>query len=157
MSIIYTGGTFDLFHSGHVNFLRKCKQLAGVNGSVIVALNSDEFIEKYKGKAPVMSYDERFDVLMSCKYVDLVVENTGGADSKETVIDVLESPYDVFVGVSRIDMVVIGSDWHSKDYLKQMGFTWEWLDKQGIGICYVPYTLGISTTAIKKRIESHDR
>ena len=56
---VYTGGTFDLPHSGHVNFLKKCAQL----GDVYVALNTDEFIEQYKGKPLVMSFDEWLEVI----------------------------------------------------------------------------------------------
>ena len=59
MSIVYTGGTFDLFHSGHVNLLKRCKDLAGDWGSVVVSLNTDEFIQQYKGKPPVCSTEER--------------------------------------------------------------------------------------------------
>ena len=50
MPIVYTGGTFDLFHSGHVNLLKRCKDIAGSNGKVIVSLNQNDFIKKYKGK-----------------------------------------------------------------------------------------------------------
>ena len=64
---LYTGGTFDLFHAGHVEFLKRCKEIAD---TVTVSLNSDQFIEKYKGKPPVMRYRERREVLNACKYVD---------------------------------------------------------------------------------------
>jgi hypothetical protein len=50
------------------------------------------------------------------------------------------------------DYVLIGSDWARKDYYKQMGFTQDWLDARGIGLIYIPYTKGISSTEIKKRI-----
>ncbi len=43
MNVIYTGGTFDLFHSGHVNLLKRCREVAG-NGLVVVSLNTDDFI-----------------------------------------------------------------------------------------------------------------
>ena len=72
---MYSGGTFDLFHSGHVKFLKSCRRIAGKDGKVIIALNTDEYIEAYKGKAPVMSYEERKTVLLGCKYVDFVVPN----------------------------------------------------------------------------------
>ena len=58
--IVYTGGTFDLFHSAHVRFLKACRRLAGSDGAVVVALNTDAFIQAYKGSAPIMSFDERF-------------------------------------------------------------------------------------------------
>lgn len=134
---VYTGGTFDLLHSGHVNFLRRCSEM----GSVTVALNTDEFIEAYKGKAPVMSYSERKAVLLGLKYVSDVVPNVGGADSRVSID--LVSP----------DFVVIGSDWAKKDYYKQMGFSQDWLDERGIALCYIPYTQGISTTEIKRRMK----
>lgn len=142
MAHVYTGGTFDLFHSGHVKLLAQCKKIAGKKGMVIVSLNTDEFIEAYKGKPPVMSYEERKAVLLSCKYVDSVVENVGGADSKPSIL------------ASMADFVVIGTDWAKKDYYAQMQFTQEWLDKNEITLVYVPYTEGISTTDLKKRIQS---
>ena len=64
--VVYTGGTFDLFHAGHAAFLRRCSEL----GKVVVSLNTDEFIEAYKGKSPVLSYKDRLAVLASCRYVD---------------------------------------------------------------------------------------
>jgi glycerol-3-phosphate cytidylyltransferase len=134
--IVYTGGTFDLFHAGHVEFLRRCNEL----GDVVVSLNTDEFIKEYKGKAPVMSYEERRTVLRACKYVHQVIPNRGGVDSTISINDV--SP----------DLIVIGSDWARKDYYKQMGFDQSWLDARGIGLCYIPYTEGISSTSIKKRL-----
>lgn len=145
MGIVYTGGTFDLFHAGHVKFLKQCKRIAGVNGRVVVSLNTDEFIYAYKGKYPIMSFDERKTLLMSCIYVDTVIENIGGADSKPCIEAILP------------DFVVIGDDWAKKDYYAQMQFTQEWLDKQEIQLCYVPYTAGVSTTELKKRIVSSDK
>ena len=134
---IYTGGTFDLLHSGHVNFLTRCADL----GSVTVALNTDEFIEAYKGKPPVMTYAEREAVLMGLKAVYDVVPNVGGSDSRISIDSV--SP----------DIVAIGSDWARKDYYKQMMFSQDWLDERGIALLYIPYTAGISTTNIKGRLK----
>lgn len=140
MSIIYTGGTFDLFHSGHVNLLKRCKELAGDWGTVVVAVNTDEFIEQFKGKRPICSTEERMAVLEACRYVDEVVLNVGGEDST------------IAISIVKPDYIVIGSDWAKKDYYAQMGFTQEWLDERGIGLCYVPYTKEISTTKIKGRM-----
>ena len=135
---VYTGGTFDLFHSGHVALLKRCSEI----GSVTVALNTDEFIAKYKGKAPVVSYSEREAVLLACRYVDAVVPNTGGADST------------IAIEAVQPDIIVVGSDWARRDYYAQMNFDQDWLDERGIGLAYIPYTKGISTTDLKKRINN---
>lgn len=134
--IIYTGGTFDLFHAGHVQFLRKCYRY----GYVTVALNTDEFVLEFKGKKPIMTFAERYEVLRSCKYVDNIVANISGADSKPTIEAV--SP----------DYIIVGDDWLKKDYYSQMQFTQKWLDERNIKLIYVPYTKNISTTEIKKRL-----
>lgn len=138
---VYTGGTFDLFHVGHLNLLKRCHEIAGENGQVIVSLNTDEFIQKYKGKPPVICYEDRKTILEACRYVDCVIENYGGEDSKESI-----------VLAQLIDIVAIGSDWARKDYYKQMNFTQDWLDEQGISLIYIPYTKGISSTQIKTKI-----
>lgn len=134
--MVYTGGTFDLFHSGHVNFLKRCSEL----GSVTVALNTDEFIEEYKGKTPVMSYAEREAVLLGCKYVSAVIPNFSGTDSRPAI------------EVINPDIVAIGSDWARKDYYTQMAFDQNWLDDRGIALIYIPYTKNVSSTAIKERM-----
>jgi glycerol-3-phosphate cytidylyltransferase len=138
--IVYTGGTFDLFHSAHVRFLKACRRLAGQDGRVVVALNTDAFIQAYKGNSPIMSFDERKELLLGCRYVDAVVSNIGGADSKPSIEQVMP------------DLIVIGDDWARKDYYAQMQFTRDWLDQMDIQLVYVPYTPGISTTDIKKRV-----
>lgn len=133
---VYTGGTFDLLHAGHVKFLRRCAEF----GRVVVALNTDDFVEQYKGRRPVMDFDERAAVLLGLSSVSEVVENRGGADSRITIDDV------------RPDLIVVGSDWARRDYHAQMSFTQDWLDARGIGLCFIPYTQGISTTDIKTRL-----
>lgn len=134
---VYTGGTFDLIHSGHVSFLRRCAEI----GNVTIALNTDEFIESYKGKPPIMSYEERFMVLSEFHSVKNIVPNNGGADSKPAIL------------LAQPDVIAIGSDWARKDYYKQMSFTQDWLDEENINLIYIPYTKGISTTELKRRIQ----
>jgi glycerol-3-phosphate cytidylyltransferase len=136
MGLVYTGGTFDLFHAGHASFLGRCSEL----GPVVVSLNTDEFIEEYKGKSPVISYADREAVLLSCRYVDRVVPNTGGTDSKPSIEEVWP------------DIIAIGTDWARRDYYAQMGFDQDWLDERQIALIYIPYTQGISSTAIKERM-----
>jgi glycerol-3-phosphate cytidylyltransferase len=136
LTIVYTGGTFDLPHKGHYRLLKRAAEI----GSVVVALNTDEFIKEYKGKPPILSYEERREALLACRWVDEVVPNVGGTDSR------------IAIETVNPDYIIIGSDWARRDYYAQMGFDQSWLDERGIGLIYVPYTAGISTTEIKSRM-----
>lgn len=134
---VLTLGTFDLFHAGHVHLLRRCKDLAGTD-HVVVGLNTDGFVERYKGRAPVIGYADREMCLWACRYVDAVVPNdqTDG------------SACDVIEGIAP-DVIAVGWDWRERDYLRQLGVTSGWLTGRGIRIVYLPYTAGISSSAIR--------
>jgi glycerol-3-phosphate cytidylyltransferase len=134
---VFTAGTFDLVHSGHVNFLRQCAEF----GDVTLVLNTDEFIQRYKGKPPVMSYEERFEVLSEFRSVKNIFPNWANENCAAVVDDL------------RPDIIAIGSDWARKDYYKQMGFDQDWLDERNIKLLYIPYTQGISTTELKRRLQ----
>lgn len=133
---IYVGGTFDCFHNGHVNLLRNAKKLADY---VIVALNSDAFAESYKGKT-VMHEIERLDVIRSCRFVDLsfIVESH---DQQRKYIEIL-----------RPDFILHGDDWTGDSLVRQLGINEEFMAEFGIRMKYVPYTTGVSTSDIKKRV-----
>lgn len=139
--ILYTGGTFDLFHLGHVRLLKQCREVVGDVGKVIVALNTDDFVTNFKGKTPVCSFEERAEVLSACRYVDQVIPNIGGQDSKPSILSV------------NPDFVAIGSDWAPpRDYFSQMQFTQEWLDENHIQLLFLNRTDGISSTEIQARM-----
>lgn len=143
MSVVYTGGTFDLFHVGHVQLLAACRKIAGPDGTVIVAVNPDEFVEKFKGVRPTIPFNERMDVLQSCRYVDLVVENIGESDSTKTL------------EIYQPDIVAIGDDWAPpKDYYSQMGFDATWLNERNVTLVYIDRNTGVSSTAIRERLRS---
>lgn len=141
---IITLGTMDIFHYGHVLLLKKCRELAGPEGKVVVGLNTDEFIEKYKGKKPIMDYVQREYSIQLTGLVDKIVPNDQkNGSAKLTILE--HDPH----------FIVIGSDWARKDYVGQLGLDWDWLDDKGVGICYVNYTKGISTTELKKRVNEN--
>lgn len=133
----YTGGSFAIPHFGHYNFFRLCKQFCDY---LAVSLNTDEFITKYKGKPPEFSYSQRVEILGKCPFIDEVVPNTGGSDSKPSILQV------------KPDVILIGQDWLSKDYCKQMNFTPQWLTDHDITLIYLPHTDGISATIIRSRL-----
>lgn len=142
MSVVYSGGSFDLLHIGHLELLKGCRELAGVYGKVIISLNTDEFIQQFKNKTPVCSYTQRKEILEATRYVDVVVCNTGCADSKP-VIEVVQP-----------NIIVVGSDWEKLSYLTQMNFTDEWLQERNIELVFLERTTGVSTSGLRSRTKS---
>jgi cytidyltransferase-like protein len=141
--VCYVGGTFDMIHRGHLDLLEWCRRLAGDDGVVYVALNSDDFVERFKGRAPITSFEDRKAILEALEgLVDTVIENIGGEDSKITIMQV------------KPDIIVVGSDWLKKDYCKQMSFTPDWLEENRIALAYIPRHLDISSTKIKLKCQS---
>ena len=135
---VYVGGTFDLFHYGHARFLEQCAK----HGKVIVAINTDDFCERYKRK-PVLSLEERIESVKACRWVDEVIVNVGDEDSGLT-IDLVKD--------KKISAIAHGDDWTGPALINQLGISQEWLDKRNIKMLYIPYTAGISTSDIIRRI-----
>lgn len=143
MSKVMTLGTFDLPHPGHVSLFRECRKLAGPDGKVIVAVNRDAFVEKFKGKKPVMSFEERFEVIAAIRYVDDVVDNNG--TDQASLIDLMGP-----------DWLAIGVDWASRDYYGQLGITSAWLAERSISLAYLAHerSASVSTTKLRDRMEA---
>ena len=134
---VLTIGTFDTIHAGHVGLFTQCRRLAGILGHVIVGINSDEFVKKYKGATPLVPYESRATVIAALRMVDSVVKNDTHTD-QATLIE-----------QAHPDVLVIGQDWALKDYMAQLGITQTWLDERNIQLCYVPRTGDWSSTGIK--------
>jgi glycerol-3-phosphate cytidylyltransferase len=133
MAIVYTVGTFDLLHVGHLALLKHCKTLGDV---VAVGVASDEVVHSYKPRVPVIPLEQRVEMLEALRCVDIV------------------RPYHELEYVTAckeldIDIFVIGADWGDKphniaveSYLKEAG-------KQIIQVRYNPRT---SSTKIKYNV-----
>lgn len=129
--VVYTSGTFDLFHIGHLNVLKRSKELGDL---LVVGVSTDELVESYKKSPPVISYEDRVAIIKNLKCVDLVVKQ-----------EVLTDPN--LLVKYNVDVVTIGDDWKTK-YLPGL----EWAKKHGLKVVYLPYTRGVSSTDIKKKI-----
>lgn len=138
---VYVGGTFDLFHYGHAEFLKKCAK----RGKVIVALNTDEFAARYK-RPTVLTLGERLELLRACRWVDEVIINVGDEDSGLTINLVKDK---------KISYIAHGDDWTGPALMEQLGINQEWLDERDIQMLYIPYTTGISTTEIIRRMRGN--
>ena len=125
MQRVITYGTFDLLHYGHINLLRRAKELGDY---LIVALSTDEF-NLEKGKKSYFSFEKRKQLLESIRYVDLVIPETSW-DQK--INDVHEF---------RVNTFVMGDDWLGK---------FDFLENEGVEVVYLPRTPEISTSQIKK-------
>lgn len=133
---MYVGGTFDLFHAGHIELLRRASKL----GEVWVILNGDDYCERLKGKRPIMSYHERATVLLACEYVDMVLYNDG---NERELFDLV-----------RPSVLFYGNDgtWTRQKYLDLFGLTEANLDWLGVELLFPPRTEGVSSTDIIERI-----
>lgn len=137
MKIAYIGGTFDLLHPGHIELFKRIKMHR--IDKIVVALNTDEFTLKYKGRLPIVSLPGRMEMLRHCTLVDSVVVNTGNEDSKPAIM------------VVRPDYIVHGDDWTGPALMKQMGLSEEFLEEHGIEMLYIPLKHGYSTTTLIKK------
>lgn len=137
MEIGYIGGTFDLLHWGHIELFRRVKERSHI---VVVSLNTDDFVARYKGAPPVMRLHERQLAVEAVKWVDHVMVNRGGEDSRPAILE------------ARATTVWHDDSWKGESLMEQMGFDQAWLDEHGIKMDYVPRTVGISSTEIKDRL-----
>ena len=131
MKKVITYGTFDLLHVGHINILRRAKELGDY---LIVVVSTDEF-NALKGKKAYYPYEDRKTILEAIRYVDEVLpENTW----EQKIDDVKNNDVDIFV---------MGHDWTGKfDFLKDY-----------CEVIYLPRTEGISTTKIKSDLGVTDK
>ena len=129
MKKIITYGTFDLLHYGHINLLKRAKDLGDY---LVVVLSTDEFNWNMKQKKCYFSYEKRKALLEAIRYVDLVIPENNW---EQKIEDVKEF---------KIDTFVMGDDWKGKfDFLKDY-----------CEVVYLPRTPEISTTLIKKELKN---
>lgn len=132
MKKVITYGTFDLLHYGHINILKRAKQLGDY---LVVVLSTDEFNNMKKNKKCYFNYEIRKFMLEAIKYVDEVIPESNWEQKKSDIVE------------NDIDIFVMGDDWKGKfDFLKDY-----------CEVIYLDRTKDISTSQIKNDLNSGDK
>lgn len=135
----YVSGTFDMFHIGHLNLLRRAKERCDY---LIVAVLSDECVLRSKKKQPIIPLADRLEVIRACKYVDEVDVTTVELLNKITAWHKY-----------HFDAMFTGDD-HKTD-----GWAWEEpeLNKLGAELVFFPYTQNVSSTKLREKLENDSK
>ena len=126
----YTQGVFDMFHVGHLNLIKNAQRLCN---TLIVGVNSDSLVQSYKNKKPVINERERVQI----------VNNIKGVKFAE-VVDTLDKM--ALQQKFGFDVVFIGDDWKGTPRWNE---TEKNLNKIGVEVIYLPYTMGLSSTELR--------
>ncbi len=135
MIIGYTTGAFDLFHIGHLNILRKSKEQCDY---LIVGVSTDELVESYKNKRPVIPFEERSAIVSAIKYVDEVVPQVS---------------MDKFEAWERLkfNKMFHGNDWQNSDVYIEAKTK---LENVGVETVFFEYTQNTSSTLITEVLKN---
>ena len=134
MTIGYTTGVYDLFHIGHINLLKNAK---GMCDKLIVGVTVDELVA-YKGKQAMIPFEDRIEIVRSCKDVDAAVPQYDM--DKLAACKKLGASY-----------LFVGDDWYGTEKWQRYE---EEFAREGIKIIYFPYTQGISSTKINEALKA---
>ena len=130
----YTTGVFDMFHVGHLNIIKKAKEQCEY---LIVGVSTDELVESYKNKHPVIPFEQRLEIVEAIKYVDRAVAQT---DMDKTVV----------WRELKFDAVFHGDDWKGSALY---GDIEKKLSELGVDMVFIKHTDGISSTMIAEKIK----
>lgn len=129
----YTTGVFDMFHIGHLNILKRAKEQCDY---LIVGVSTDEVVENYKHKTPVIPFSERCAIVEAIKYVDKVVP---------------QDTMDKYIAWEKYHFNAIfhGDDWKQSNMYNELEAK---LKPLGVEFVYLPHTDGISSTMLKEKL-----
>lgn len=131
----YAGGAFDLFHVGHLNILKHAKSQCDY---LIAGVVSDEALAVTKGITPVVSLQERLEIVSHIDFVDEAVA--------ETHLDKIDTWREV-----RFDVYFKGDDWRGTEKGTRLEASFA---EVGVEVVYFPYTMTTSSTQLRRTLES---
>lgn len=127
----YTTGVFDMFHIGHLNILKKAKEQCDY---LIVGVSTDENVQNYKKKTPIIPFEERIAIVRELKCVDEAVPQTN--------MNKMEAWENL-----HFDALFHGSDWKGSDMYNKMI---EEFAAVGVDVVFLPHTEGVSSTLLSE-------
>lgn len=133
MVVGYTTGVFDLFHVGHVNLLRNARSMCD---RLIVGVTVDDLVQ-YKNKRSVIPFEERIEIVRSCRYVDLAVP--------QETMDKIDAYHRY-----KFNTMFVGDDWYKHQRWRELDANFADL---GVRILYFPYTKSTSSTLINQTLQ----
>ncbi len=128
----YTTGVFDMFHIGHLNIIQKAKEYCDF---LIVGVSTDELVQSYKNKTPVIPFEDRAKIVGALKYVDKVVP--------QLTMDKLDAWENL-----KFNAIFHGDDWKGSSMYSDIETKFKEL---GVELVYFPYTKGISSTMLRDK------
>jgi len=130
----YTTGVFDMFHIGHLNILRRAKEQCEY---LIVGVSTDELVQEYKKKTPIIPYEERIEIVKAIRYVDQVVPQTSmnKAEAWERL---------------HFDVIFHGDDWKGSAMYNEIE---KKLGELGVDLVFLPHTQGTSSTQLANKLQ----
>lgn len=138
MIIGYTTGVFDLFHTGHLNILRRAKEQCDF---LIVGVSTDDLVESYKHKKPVVSFDDRIAIVSAIRYVDQAVP--------QKTLNKLEA-WEKY----HFNVMFHGDDWKGSSLFSEAE---KELAKRGVKTVFFPYTKNVSSTILREKFQESER
>ena len=131
----YTTGVYDLFHIGHLNILKRAKDRCDY---LIVGVSTDEVVESYKGKRPIIPFSERIEIVKAIRYVDEVIPQTS--------MDKMEAWEKL-----HFDVLFHGTDWKGSDLYDEIE---KKLKAVGADLVFLPHTEGTSSTLLSDKLHN---
>jgi len=131
----YTTGVFDLFHIGHLRILQRAKSRCD---RLIVGVSTDELVQSYKNKKPVIPFEERSEIVAALKCVDEVVPQTHR--------DKIAAYHEI-----KFDVMFVGSDWKGSELFNEVEVE---LAEYGVDVVYFEYTNNVSSTALQSTLQA---
>jgi glycerol-3-phosphate cytidylyltransferase len=131
----YTTGVFDLFHIGHLRILQRAKSKCD---RLIVGVSTDELVESYKNKRPIIPFGERIEIVSALKCVDEVVPQKHR--------DKIAAYHEI-----KFDVMFVGSDWKGSELFNEVESE---LSGYGVDVVYFEYTNNVSSTALQSTLQA---